>query len=75
MVLRGHDLLPLHPVTGTLVALVSSLAISALSWFALERPVLRWNARRNGRAREAELGRRDGVDRRAGRREVATVRA
>ena len=74
MVLRGYDLLPLHPVTGTLVALVPSLAISALSWFALERPILRWSARRNRRAREAELGRRD-VDRRAGRREVATVRA
>jgi peptidoglycan/LPS O-acetylase OafA/YrhL len=74
MVLRGYDLLPLHPVAGTLVALVPSLAVSTLSWFALERPILRWNARRNRRAREAELGRRD-VDRRAGGREVATVRA
>ena len=50
MVLRGHDLLPLDPVAGTLVALVPALAVSALSWFALERPVLRWTARRDRRA-------------------------
>lgn len=74
MVLRGYDLLPLDPVAGTLVALVPSLALAALSWFALERPILRWNARRERRSREAQLS-GGGADRRAGGREVATVRA
>ena len=77
MVLRGHGLLPLDPLLGSLVALVPSLALATLSWFALERPILRWNARRDRRARRAaeeELGGRD-VDRRAAGREVATVRA
>ena len=76
MVLRGYELLPLDPVLGTLVAFMPSLALAALSWVALERPILRWNARRDRRARaaEPELGGR-GVDRRAGGREVATIRA
>lgn len=76
MVLRGYDLLPLDPVLGSLVAFVPSLALAALSWVALERPILRWSARRDKRARvaEAELGRR-GVHRRAGGREVAASRA
>jgi peptidoglycan/LPS O-acetylase OafA/YrhL len=73
MVLRGYGLLPLHPVLGTVVALGPTLAISALSWVALERPVLNWAARRNRRASAEALGRR-GVDRRAGGHEVATVR-
>ncbi|MDP8967608.1 MAG: acyltransferase [Actinomycetota bacterium] len=73
MVLRGYGVLPLDPVAGTLVALVPSLAISALSWVALERPILRWTARRERRARPEGLGGR-GLDR-AGGREVATVRA
>ena len=68
--LRGHDLLALDPVVGTLVAFVPSLAVATVSWFALERPILRWAARRP----RPELGGR-GVDRRAGGREVATVRA
>lgn len=76
LVLRGYGLLPLDPVAGTLVALGPALAVSALSWFALERPVLRWSARRDRRRREAELHRGDGADRRVGGgREVATVRA
>lgn len=75
MVLRGYGLLPLDPVTGTLMALAPSLALAVLSWFALERPILRWTARRDRRARDAELGGRGGVDRRAGGHEVATVRA
>jgi peptidoglycan/LPS O-acetylase OafA/YrhL len=70
--LRAYGLLPLDPVLGTAVALVPTLAVAALSWFALERPVLAWTARRE------RLGRR-GVDRRAGGREVGgrevTVRA
>ena len=75
MVLRGYGLLPLDPVLGTLVALVPALAVSTLSWFALERPILRWTAQRNRRDRAAELGHR-GADRRGGGRgEVATVRA
>ena len=77
MVLRGHELLPMDPVLGSLVAFVPSVGLATLSWFALERPVLRWNARRDERAasarEEEELRRRD-VDRRARRREVATVR-
>ncbi|MGH2943602.1 MAG: acyltransferase family protein, partial [Solirubrobacteraceae bacterium] len=42
IVLRGTGLLPLDPVLGTVVALVPALAVSALSWFALERPILHW---------------------------------
>lgn len=79
MFLRGNGLLPLDPALGVLVALVPALAISALSRFAIERPIIAWAARRNRRAREA--ARRSsgsgGVDRRAtrGGREVSTVRA
>ncbi|MBA3748664.1 MAG: acyltransferase, partial [Solirubrobacterales bacterium] len=47
--LRGHGLLPLDPVLGTLVALVPAIAVSALSWFALEKPIIDWAARRNKR--------------------------
>lgn len=77
MVLRGHELLPMDPVLGSLVAFVPSVGLATLSWFALERPVLRWNARRDkraARAREEEELRRRDVDRRARRREVATIR-
>jgi peptidoglycan/LPS O-acetylase OafA/YrhL len=75
MLLRGYGLLPLDPVLGTLVALVPALAVSTLSWFALERPILQWTAQRNRRDRAAELG-HGGADRRGGGRgEVATVRA
>jgi peptidoglycan/LPS O-acetylase OafA/YrhL len=75
IVLRGYGLLPLDPVLGTAVALGPALAVSTLSWFALERPILNWTARRNRRAAGLEeLGGR-GVDSRAGGREVAAVRA
>ena len=86
MVLRGYGLLPLDPVLGTAVALVPSLALATLSWFACERPVLRWTARRE-RRRAARAARRAsaplrgrGADRVAGGRdlggrEVSTVRA
>jgi peptidoglycan/LPS O-acetylase OafA/YrhL len=84
MVLRGHGLLPLDPALGTLVALVPALAVSVLSWFAIERPIIAWAGRRNQRAREeqrltpvrARSG-SGGVDRRAagGGGEVSTVRA
>ena len=77
MLLRGYGLLPLDPVLGTLVALAPTLAVSALSWFAFERPVLRWTKRR-----EKRRLRRRGLDRGAGGRgelgggrEVSTVRA
>jgi peptidoglycan/LPS O-acetylase OafA/YrhL len=56
--LRGHGLLPLDPVLGTLVALGPVLALSALSWFALERPIIAWAARRNERARGERGARR-----------------
>ncbi|MEA2218557.1 MAG: hypothetical protein QOJ35_1183 [Solirubrobacteraceae bacterium] len=56
--LRGHGLLPLHPLLGTAVALGPALAVSALSWFALERPIIAWAARRNERARDATRERR-----------------
>lgn len=69
LALRGHGLLPLDPVLGSVVALAPALAVAALSWVALERPVMRWAARR---AAEPELrGRR--VD--AGGREVSAARA
>jgi peptidoglycan/LPS O-acetylase OafA/YrhL len=72
--LRGHGLLPLDPVLGTLVALGPVVAVSMLSWFALERPLIAWAARRNARARDerrAAERRSGGHDRRAGRREVS----
>ena len=79
MFLRGHGLLPLDPVLGTLVALGPALAVSALSWVAVERPIIAWAAARNERARVAPRPRPassgGGVDRRAGGREVGTVRA
>jgi peptidoglycan/LPS O-acetylase OafA/YrhL len=88
--LRGHDLLPQDPVLGTLTALGPVVAVSALSWIALERPIIAWAARRNERSRtqpqrrrggvgvgggEARTSGSGGVDRRAGAREVSTVRA
>jgi peptidoglycan/LPS O-acetylase OafA/YrhL len=75
MVLRGYGLLPLDPVLGTATALVPSLALSAVSWFAFERPVLRWSARRERRV--ARLRRRSGDGRElaaGGGREVSAVR-
>jgi peptidoglycan/LPS O-acetylase OafA/YrhL len=61
--MRGHGLLPLDPVRGTLAALGPVLAVSTLSWFAVERPVIDWARRRNARARAERPVR--------GRREVA----
>lgn len=91
MFLRGHGLLPMDPVLGTLVALLPALAVSALSWFALERPIIAWAARRNQRDREEHRAQQrleaaqarkawsggGGADRRAagGGRKVSTVRA
>jgi peptidoglycan/LPS O-acetylase OafA/YrhL len=81
MFLRGHGLLPLDPLFGMLVAIGPAVAVSALSWFALERPIVAWAARRNERARAQRrrpAPRRTsgggGADRRAGPREVGTVR-
>jgi peptidoglycan/LPS O-acetylase OafA/YrhL len=81
--LRGHGLLPLDPLLGTLVALGPALAVSALSWIAIEQPIIAWAARRNERSRVERRPRAlprpasggSGVDRRAGGREVGTVRA
>ncbi len=80
--LRGHDLLPPDPVLGTLVALAPVVAVSALSWVTLERPIIAWAARRNERERAqrprtaAQRGSGGGgVDRRGGAREVGTARA
>ncbi len=89
MVMRGYDVLPLDPFLGTAVALVPSLALATVSWFACERPILRWTARRERRraaeadaavARSREPLRGGGADRVAGGRdvggrEVSTVRA
>jgi peptidoglycan/LPS O-acetylase OafA/YrhL len=75
MVMRGYGVLPLDPVLGTLVALAPVLAVSALSWFAFERPVLRWTKRREKlRLRRRGLDRGTGGRELAGR-EVSTVRA
>ena len=67
LVLRGHGLLPLDPVAGTLVALGPALALAALSWQVVERPVLRRARRRD--AADTALGHGD-VDRVGGRREL-----
>jgi peptidoglycan/LPS O-acetylase OafA/YrhL len=79
--MRGHGLLPLDPLLGTLAALGPVLAISSLSWIALERPIIARARRRNARERRAPdrlrpvpTSGRGGVDRRAGGREVSTVR-
>jgi peptidoglycan/LPS O-acetylase OafA/YrhL len=82
--MRGHGLLPLDPVLGTLAALGPVVAVSALSWIALERPIIGWARRRNDRERDERRGlpRRPApasggggvVDRRTGGREVSTVR-
>jgi peptidoglycan/LPS O-acetylase OafA/YrhL len=80
MVLRGYGLLPLDPVLGTAAALLPSLALSALSWFVLERPVLRWSARRARRAARLRRRSADGRElggaggRELGGREVSAVR-
>ena len=55
--MRGHGLLPLDPVLGTLAAFVPVLAISTVSWLALERPLIDWAKRRNARAREERRAR------------------
>jgi peptidoglycan/LPS O-acetylase OafA/YrhL len=83
--MRGHGLLPLDPVLGTLAAVGPVLAVSALSWIALERPIIGWARQRNARARDERRVRErlrqapasgsGGVDRRAGGREVSTVRS
>ena len=80
--MRGHGLLPLDPVLGPLAASGPVLLVSTLSWVAVERPALAWARRRNARPRDerraggwavpASGG--GGVDRRAGGREVSTVR-
>jgi peptidoglycan/LPS O-acetylase OafA/YrhL len=77
--MRGHDLLPLHPVLGPLAAFAPVLAVSGLSWVALERPVIAWARQRDGRRAggwrgpAAASGRGD-VDRGAGGREVSAIR-
>jgi peptidoglycan/LPS O-acetylase OafA/YrhL len=50
--LRGHDLLPLHPVIALPVVLGLTLPAAAASWFLVERPAIAW-ARRSRRARPA----------------------
>jgi len=78
--MRGHGLLPLDPVLGTLAALGPVLAVSSLSWLALERPIIVWARERNARARESTLRpvpvpvSGGGGDRRSGGREVSTIR-
>ena len=82
--MRGHGLLPLDPVLGTLAAVGPVLAISTLSWVTLERPIIGWARQRNARSRDERRARQwrspvaasggGGVDRRAGGREVNTVR-
>jgi peptidoglycan/LPS O-acetylase OafA/YrhL len=88
--MRGHGLLPLDPVLGTLAAFGPVLAVSTLSWVALERPIIGWARRRNTRPRDETRTREKRpelvrepltatsgggrVDRRTGGREVSTVR-
>jgi peptidoglycan/LPS O-acetylase OafA/YrhL len=85
--MRGHGLLPLDPVLGTFAAIGPVLAVSTLSWVALERPIIGWARERDARARDERRERErrrpvpasasgsGGVDRRAGGREVSTVRS
>ncbi len=55
--MRGHGLLPLDPFLAPLAAIVPVTAVSALSWFALERPSIAWARRRNARVRDEQRGR------------------
>ncbi|MDP2710143.1 MAG: acyltransferase [Solirubrobacteraceae bacterium] len=81
LVMRGNGWLPLDPVLGSLAAFGPSLALAVLSWFAIERPALRWAARRNRQERraaraadEARLGRSGTRGREVSGRDVGTVR-
>jgi peptidoglycan/LPS O-acetylase OafA/YrhL len=81
LTLRGHGLLPLDPLLALAVATGPVLAISALSWVAVEQPVLRWSARRDARDRAERQARerkppsgRGDVDRQAGRGEIGALR-
>jgi peptidoglycan/LPS O-acetylase OafA/YrhL len=47
--LRGHDLLPLHPVLALPIVLALTLPVATASWFLIERPAIAW-ARRPHRA-------------------------
>lgn len=51
LVLRAGDALPRVPAAAFAVVLAASLALAALSWYGVERPVLAWAARRTGRPR------------------------
>jgi peptidoglycan/LPS O-acetylase OafA/YrhL len=44
--LRIQELFPPEPVPAMLAVLVPTFALAAISWYALERPVLRRAARR-----------------------------
>lgn len=76
LALRGNGLLPLDPVLGMAVALPPALAVAAVSWFVLERPIIAWAARANRRARDERRASAEAVSGgRGGRREVEAVRA
>ncbi len=49
-VLLAHDMLPNHPAAAIVAVLLPSLALGAISWYCLERPILRWAGRRIQRA-------------------------
>ena len=55
--LRAHGLLPLHTAAAVAVALPLTIAVASVSWFAVERPALRWAHRGpRRRARSANPG-------------------
>jgi peptidoglycan/LPS O-acetylase OafA/YrhL len=46
--LRGHGLLPLHPLLALPIVLTLTLPVAAASWFLIERPVIAWAKRSRG---------------------------
>jgi peptidoglycan/LPS O-acetylase OafA/YrhL len=54
--LRGHEVLPLHPVLAMPVVLGLTLPVAAASWFLIERPAIAWARRPRGRRPAGRAG-------------------
>lgn len=54
--MRGHGLLPMDPLWGTIAALAPSLLIAWASWVLVERRAIAWGGRRNAAASDGDGG-------------------